>query len=112
MKSDTPKLSKRAYEILLKEQKGGCAICGLPDDGGKKLAVDHCHTTLCTRGLLCRRCNMMLGCAEDSVKILQQAIEYLRKTTPPATLAHNEIFCRAYQRNKQVLNERDMYESM
>jgi Recombination endonuclease VII/NUMOD3 motif len=47
------------YDKRLAEQNGVCAVCGAPPFGKKKfLDVDHCHTTMRTRGLLCPRCNM------------------------------------------------------
>jgi len=67
------------YDEMLQEQNGCCAICGRHFNEFKKsLAVDHNHTSGAIRGLLCSRCNMMLGYAQDSPKILQNAIEYLK----------------------------------
>jgi hypothetical protein len=67
------------YETLLEVQGGACAICG---NGEQKraLAVDHDHQTGTIRGLLCDRCNPMLGYAQDNAAILQAAITYLTKT--------------------------------
>jgi hypothetical protein len=45
-----------AYEQLLAEQEGGCAICGNPPKT-RRLSVDHNHRTGKVRGLLCFRCN-------------------------------------------------------
>jgi hypothetical protein len=55
------------YECLLAEQGGNCAICGNhpPDKGASRLSVDHDHGTGQVRGLLCRRCNTMLGLIES-----------------------------------------------
>jgi len=41
--------------------------------------IDHCHKTQKIRGVLCGHCNNLLGRAKDSVSILEQAAEYLRK---------------------------------
>ena len=38
-----------------------------------------CHTTDEIRGLLCNKCNLMIGHARDSVDILLAAIEYLQR---------------------------------
>lgn len=70
--------------IAMKEaQQGVCAICENPETslgtGGKvrELNVDHCHESGKTRGLLCSRCNMMLGLAKDNPKLLGKALDYL-----------------------------------
>lgn len=66
------------YDALLATQNGVCAICGLPPNG-KNLPVDHDHKTGKVRGLLCDRCNPMLGYAQDNMAILTRAIDYLIK---------------------------------
>lgn len=67
-------------------QQGRCSICedDLPDlmkyDNRRRgYAIDHNHETLEFRGILCIRCNSLLGMAKDSLKILNKAIEYLAK---------------------------------
>ncbi len=65
------------YTALLEEQAGVCAICG--NSRRRALAVDHDHVTSAIRGLLCDRCNPMLGYAHDSIAILEAAIEYLKR---------------------------------
>lgn len=58
-------------------QGGVCAICG--EDGGcKGLVVDHRHSDDAVRGLLCTRCNVILGMAKDNPDVLAKAIEYLK----------------------------------
>jgi hypothetical protein len=64
-------------------QKGKCLIC----KRGKKLIVDHDHACCpgkiscgnCVRGLICFRCNSLLGLAQDSKEILSAAIKYIQK---------------------------------
>lgn len=70
-------LTPDAEAILLEQQSGVCAICGKPDK--RKLSIDHCHETGAIRGLLCRRCNLGLGCFGDDVEALKKAIEYLER---------------------------------
>lgn len=71
-------ISNLAYLKLLNEQNCQCAICGIPQIELKEsLHVDHDHDTGIVRGLLCRRCNAMLGMADDSIERFQKAIEYL-----------------------------------
>ena len=48
------------YENLFTHQKGLCAICGTPPKLFR-LSIDHCHSRLNIRGLLCVRCNGDLG---------------------------------------------------
>ena len=55
-----------------------CAICGVPPAEGKRLQVDHDHATDEIRGLLCARCNRMLGQALDTEALLVKGVEYLR----------------------------------
>jgi hypothetical protein len=64
------------YDALLTEQNGACAICHRPPIG-KRLAVDHCHTTGKVRGLLCSPCNVSLGQFDDDPRRLLEAAKYL-----------------------------------
>ncbi len=57
-------------------RRGNCDICGIAA-GDKCLAVDHDHRTGQYRGVLCFKCNIMLGKADDRIEILEMAIEYL-----------------------------------
>lgn len=67
------------YDAMFAEQFGLCAICGKPPKDGKPLHVDHCHKSNVVRGLLCMRCNHMLGQAKDDIPTLKRAIKYLTK---------------------------------
>lgn len=73
-------LSAEEYEEMLEEQDGECAICHNFCSSGRRLAVDHCHSTGKVRGLLCGNCNTGLGKFEDSIERLQRAIEYLQQS--------------------------------
>lgn len=70
-------LSLEQYEQMLIAQNYSCDICHKQKD--YDLYVDHCHTTGKVRGLLCSPCNNILGNANDSVDLLNRAINYLRK---------------------------------
>ena len=75
-------LTHDEYMALLEAQGGACAICR--DSAGQRaLAVDHDHVTSAIRGLLCDRCNPLLGYARDSITILEAAIEYLKRNQVP-----------------------------
>lgn len=73
------------YNEMLEAQNGVCAICEEappqePTRKGKsnKLHVDHDHETLRVRGLLCLRCNVVLGAIEDDPELLESMIQYLK----------------------------------
>jgi hypothetical protein len=69
-------LSAEQYNSLA---AAGCKICG--DMGnGKKLHVDHDHSSGRFRGLLCDFCNKGLGMFKDSPEKLELAARYLRET--------------------------------
>lgn len=70
------------YVALLEEQGGVCAICGDGGEGSRSLSVDHDHVTGAVRGLLCNRCNPMLGYARDNIAVLRSAIMYLAGGPP------------------------------
>lgn len=67
------------YDRLLAEQGNKCAICRLPMDEGKRLAVDHDHDTGAVRGIVHIRCNTAIALFRDSPEICRQAAEYLEK---------------------------------
>ena len=79
-------VSQDEYMEMLEEQDYVCAICGKPEclvnpsGETRPLSIDHCHDTGKVRGLLCNRCNILLSRARDSVEILANAIEYLRRS--------------------------------
>lgn len=64
------------YYDMMFNQSGKCKICDKPSNG-TKLAIDHCHKTGKIRGLLCVKCNALLGLAGDSKETLNNAIKYL-----------------------------------
>lgn len=67
-----------AYEAMLAEQGGGCAICGRTSSPKvTSLAVDHDHDTGKIRGVLCRPCNSALGMLGDDPAIVARALAYL-----------------------------------
>lgn len=74
-------LELEVYEKMYSEQNKLCLICQQPEPCSRNtfLAVDHCHETNKIRGLLCSNCNRGLGLFKDSVEILQNAINYLKK---------------------------------
>ena len=74
--------SEKLFEDKLKEQHNKCAICLEEFDENifmKKKSADHCHKRNIPRGILCRKCNILLGHANDDVGILEKASVYLTK---------------------------------
>lgn len=64
------------YDSMRLNQDNKCAICNrLCND----LHVDHDHSTLKIRGLICHNCNVVLGLVYDDISILKAAIAYLEK---------------------------------
>lgn len=69
-------LSPEQYDALLIAQGGVCAICG-GGNGEDLLYVDHHHATNALRNLLCRPCNLGIGCFQDSPGLMHRAGIYL-----------------------------------
>lgn len=73
------------YDELLELQGHFCAICLRPQTTNRKLAVDHDHETGAIRGLLCHKCNLTLGQMDDSILLLERAINYLKEYNEKAS---------------------------
>lgn len=82
------------YAAIKASQGGRCAICQVATGAARALAVDHDHACCagktscgkCVRGLLCSRCNTMLGFARDNPEFFRRAITYLREKPAQAVL--------------------------
>ena len=75
-------VTKESFAALLASQGGACAICSTYEPivhGGRTWNIDHDHANGVVRGILCHRCNLLLGHAKDDINSLQRAIDYLRK---------------------------------
>ena len=70
-------ITQEEYEARLREQGGGCAVCGRPPKPGKSLHVDHDHETGYVRGLLCFSCNAALGHFQDDLDRIDAALTYV-----------------------------------
>ena len=71
-------LTPSAFNKLLADQGGICAVCGNKDWNGRGPHVDHDHITGMVRGILCSNCNAALGQVKDSIPTLERMIEYLK----------------------------------
>ena len=72
--------TREYFEARMSQQGGQCAICSVALTTGltaRAASADHCHLTNTPRGILCKRCNLMLGHAKDDPALLLRAIEYL-----------------------------------
>ena len=69
--------SPELFDRLLLNQNGCCAIC----QDSTTLVADHSHTSGKTRGLLCNRCNRVLGLVVEDALILQSMIGYILEHT-------------------------------
>ena len=67
------KISDELFEELMK--KNHCDTCGV--EIKTKKCIDHCHTTMKVRGILCHNCNTALGLIGDNIDTLSAMISYL-----------------------------------
>lgn len=78
-------MTPERYRLLLDEHGELCGICRKPCASRKRLSVDHDHSCCpgtrscgkCIRGLLCARCNLLLGNAGDDITLLEAMVAYL-----------------------------------
>lgn len=97
---DNFKLTPEQWTVVWAYQHGVCYVCGRPNDRvGQRLAVDHDHFSGLIRGLLCSKCNPLLGKLENAFKrlglhkvpgltlvaVIERLGQYIKD--PPATKA-------------------------
>lgn len=77
---------KRKYNIayeyflnLLTTQNNLCFLCKKPPKEGKSLHIDHNHSTMKVRGLLCATCNWFLGKIDKDPTMLERLNEYVKR---------------------------------
>jgi len=69
-----------ALHDMIRAAGNRCEICRTRFEAKDwNRVVDHHHDTKRVRGILCRRCNLLLGHAKESVRILEGAIAYLQR---------------------------------
>lgn len=77
------KLSEEQFVNLINDQDNLCAVCRI----NIPTQIDHDHSCClkiptcgnCIRGVVCKRCNILLGYLETDKNILQLALIYLYK---------------------------------
>ena len=69
----------KEYERILATQGGVCAICRTSrrDVRNREMPVDHNHTTNKVRGILCDKCNRIIGLFNDDPDVIEAAVKYL-----------------------------------
>ena len=79
-------ISELQYDEMLRSQNGVCLICKKEQIGKRKfLSVDHDHSCCpgvrscgkCVRGLLCQRCNILVGYLES--EYVSEAQEHINR---------------------------------
>jgi Recombination endonuclease VII len=105
------RISVADYDAMRQRQNGACAIC---KRSGQALCVDHCHACGKVRGLLCGKCNSVLGFCDDSTAHLLAAAAYLRTScdhapassmTPVASVETGQSRARADGRHCRCLGK-------
>lgn len=73
------------FNKMIETQDHKCKMCfsSFLNTDSKNICVDHCHCCGKIRGIIHRKCNIVLGLANDKISILQGAIDYLKP--------HNEL---------------------
>jgi len=78
---DSPKLLRKLADYLdLRDRISGGnkpKVCGVCHKTGRRICFDHCHKSNSFRGWLCHQCNVVLGLASDSSKVLRNLANYL-----------------------------------
>ena len=70
------------FDEQLQRQGNACVCCKRKFQWGNKQTtphVDHCHKSQVVRGILCNRCNTVLGLCKDNDELLFTLARYLGK---------------------------------
>lgn len=69
-------ISLAEFDRLVASQGGHCASCGR---SGKQLVIDHSHRTGKVRGLICQRCNVLIGYMERDSESVAKCRSFIEK---------------------------------
>jgi hypothetical protein len=79
-------LTLEEYQQMLDATEGKCPICSVElvfeGKSAARACVDHDHATGKIRGIVCSRCNLLIGKAKDDAALLMRAAEYLMADKP------------------------------
>ena len=69
----------RARNAMIANQGNQCLCCKTAFGmlKGCRPNIDHCHATGRVRGIICNKCNLLLGHADDSPEVLRMCAVYL-----------------------------------
>lgn len=90
-------LTLSEWDLIDAFQNHVCAICHQPNKSGNRLSTDHSHISGILRGLLCARCNRILGKIEQmrfwgsrdvqvTIRLLRAAADFLERPTAISAL--------------------------
>ena len=71
---EPPRCTPEEAARMVKDAKGECECCGTK---ARKLCLDHCHKTGFVRGVICDRCNRVLGWVGESQRVMNMIGRYL-----------------------------------
>jgi hypothetical protein len=71
-------ITQEAYLEILRSQDERCAICKTRPYTNRRLNVDHDHKSASIRGLLCDKCNLLIGKLENNANLLPTITGYLK----------------------------------
>jgi hypothetical protein len=75
-------LTLEEFDAIIASQNDACAVCFRPfnhDPQKRDIVVDHNHDTGQMRGIVCAKCNAILGRVDRDVEILKRAVAYLER---------------------------------
>jgi len=76
-------ITSEQYSRVLERQDGRCAICKRLPPPDRRLNVDHDHKTGTIRGLLCDKCNLLVGRIENNAELMPVLMTYLTLKRQP-----------------------------
>jgi hypothetical protein len=74
-------ITNEHYISILEKQKKSCSICSNTFENERTIFIDHDHSNGNVRGLLCPKCNTILGLANDNINTLLSAVNYLKQSS-------------------------------
>jgi hypothetical protein len=118
------KMSVDQEQALLASSENRCIICDDEFSDKNPRVIDHAKSCCpsaktcgkCVRGVLCNRCNLMLGHARESIEILLKAAGYLEYAVlphpilstapPPIPNGKGRKFTDAHRRNLSIAKQK------
>lgn len=110
--------SKEIKEYRDENSSSNCVCCGLPfGEGMNQKCLDHSHQSGLVRGVLCAKCNLMLGRIElyyrkllsktgvPLLTILENLVQYLKDAESLHPVLHGEIIEAEKKRVSRWKNE-------